>query len=213
MPDEPMRTLAYICPACLQPVAVERSLFQLSAADSELFCPCEKSSLVTAPDGSHVTVTVPCIFCGKDHTVRCAAEAFAHETVLAFSCAPTGLDCCYVGEEGAVFAKLRRLEGIVDKLTQRSAAGDGNFLDDLVMQEVLSEIRDIAKRDGISCTCGSHRWNLQVNYSAVLLSCTECGGVMRIPAAASEDIEAICCHDRLLIPQANTNRPHGEERQ
>ncbi|MCD7946842.1 MAG: hypothetical protein LUG13_00900 [Oscillospiraceae bacterium] len=199
MPDEPKRTLAYICPACLQPVALERSFFQLSAAESELSCPCGKSSLVTMPDGSHMAVTVPCIFCGKDHTVRCSTAAFLREPILAFSCAATGLDCCYAGEEGAVFAKLRRLEGIVDKLTQGSA-GDGSFLDDLVMQEVLSEIRDIAQRGGISCTCGSHSWNMQVNYSAVLLSCTACGGVMRIPAAVSEDIEAICCHDQLRIP-------------
>ena len=33
---------------------------------------------------------------------------------LAFSCAHSGLDCCYVGEQEAVFAAMRRLEETVD---------------------------------------------------------------------------------------------------
>ena len=85
----------------------------------------------------------------------------------------------------------------------KSARAKGAFLDELVMHEVLSEIRDIAQRDGISCTCGSQRWNLQVNYSSVDLKCADCGGAMRIPAATASDIEDICCKYTLLI--------HGRE--
>ena len=85
-----------------------------------------------------LTHTVPCLFCGKDHTVTCSSHAFLHEKVLAFSCAASGLDCCYVGEEGPVFAALQRLEEAVDKL--EAASGEkGAFLDELVMQEVLSD--------------------------------------------------------------------------
>lgn len=54
----------------------------------------------------------------------------------------------------------------MDKL--EAASGEkGAFLDELVMQEVLSELKEIAQRDGISCTCGSHRWKLQVNFSSI----------------------------------------------
>ena len=68
-----------------------------------------------------------------------------------------------------------------------------------VMHEVLSELKEIAQRDGISCTCGSHRWKLQVNYSSVDLFCADCGAAMRIPAATADDIDDICCKTRLLI--------------
>ena len=120
------------------------------------------------------------------------------EKVLAFSCAASGLDCCYVGEEGPVFAALQRLEEAVDKL--EAASGEkGAFLDELVMQEVLSELKEIAQRDGISCTCGSHRWKLQVNFSSIDLFCVDCGGAMRIPAATASDIDDICCKNKLVI--------------
>lgn len=145
---------------------------------------------------------MPCLFCGTDHSVSCSQRAFLHEHLLAFSCARSGLDCCYVGEEDAVFAAVGRLEEAVDKL-EAEAGAKGAFLDELVMHEVLSEIRDIAQRDGISCTCGSQRWNLQVNYSSVDLKCADCGGAMRIPAATASDIEDICCKYTLLI--------HGRE--
>ena len=44
MVEEAKRTLAYLCPACRQSVAVERSVFQLAASANELPCPCGKSS-------------------------------------------------------------------------------------------------------------------------------------------------------------------------
>ena len=132
MVEEAKRTLAYLCPACRQSVAVERSVFQLAASANELPCPCGKSSLRVELMGDRVKLTVPCLFCGKDHTVTCSSHAFLHEKVLAFSCAASGLDCCYVGEEGPVFAALQRLEEAVDKL--EAASGEkGAFLDELVL--------------------------------------------------------------------------------
>ena len=109
-----------------------------------------------------------------------------------------------MGEEGPVYAATARLEQALDKLEDEGGER-GVFLDEMVMEEVLSEIRDIAARDGISCSCGSHSWTFQVNYSSVDLICKECGAQMRIPAATADDIDDICCKTRLLI--------HGKENQ
>lgn len=198
MVELPNRTLAYICPDCRKSVVVERSVFQLAASANELPCLCGKSALRVEMMGDRVKLTVPCLFCETDHTVTCSAKAFLHEKTLAFSCGASGLDCCYVGEEGAVFAAVGRLEEAVDKL-EREAGEKGAFLDELVMQEVLSELKEIAGRDGVSCACGSKRWKLQVNYSSVDLACADCGAAMRIPAATASDIDDICCKNSLLI--------------
>ena len=198
MVEEAKRTLAYICPHCRQSVVVERSAFQLAASPNTLPCPCGKSALRVEIAGDRAKLTVPCLFCGRDHTVTCSARAFLREKAMAFSCAASGLDCCYVGEEGAVFAAMKRLEEAVDKL-EAAAGAQGTFLDELVMHEVLSEIKEIAQRGGVSCACGSKRWKLQVNYSSVDLLCADCGAAMRIPAATASDIEDICCKDKLII--------------
>ena len=198
MVQETKRFLSYICPHCRQSVIVERDLFSLAASTAHIKCPCGKSELLVEFLPNRVRLKVPCLFCGRDHTVVCSANAFFHQKLLGFSCAASGLDCCYVGEEGPVFAALKRLEEAVDKL-EAQAGEKGTFLDELVMHEVLSEIKDIAQRGGISCTCGSHNWKLQVNYSSVDLFCADCGGAMRIPAATASDIDDICCKDKLVI--------------
>ena len=198
MVEEGKRTIAYLCPVCRQPVILERSIFQLAAGPAELPCPCGKAAMHTEMMGDRCQLTVPCLFCGKEHTVTCSTHALLHEKCLAFSCAVSGLDCCYVGEEEAVFAATRRLEEALDKL-EAEAGERGAFLDEIIMHEVLSELKEIAQRGGISCTCGSKEWKLQVNYSSVDLICARCGGALRLPAATASDLEDLCCRYTLTI--------------
>lgn len=198
MVEEAKRTIAYLCPECRQTVAIERTVFQLAAAPAQLPCPCGKSAVRTEMMGEQIRLTVPCLFCGREHTVICPTEAFLQEKCLAFSCAASGLACCFVGGEDAVLAAARRLEETLDKVADEKEER-GSFLDEIIMHEVLSELKDIAQRGGISCTCGSKGWNLQVNYSSVDVICAQCGSVLRLPAATADDLEDICCKHTLTI--------------
>lgn len=207
MVEQAKRTLAYICPECRQSVVIERTAFQLAAAGSELPCPCGKSALKVELAGDRAHLQVPCLFCGTDHSVSCSQRAFLHEHLLAFSCARSGLDCCYVGEEEPVFAAMKRLEETLDVL-ETEAGAEGTFLNDLVMEEILGELRDIGLRDGISCTCGCRDWKLKINYSSVELFCARCGGALKLPAVTMSDLEDLCCKPTLLI---RGDRPKGEE--
>ncbi|MCI5703607.1 hypothetical protein [Candidatus Pseudoscillospira sp. SGI.172] len=198
--EEPKRTIAYLCPKCRQSVAVERTVFQLAAAPSRLPCPCGGSALLVEMEADHADLTVPCLYCGEDHHIRCSAHAFLHEKALAFSCKANGLDCCYVGEEGPVFRALRRLEEAAAQYGEKPGEeGESAFLNEAVMTEVMGELKDIAARGGISCTCGSKRYQVKVRYSAVELICAECGAKLRIPAATDDDLEELCCRYTLRI--------------
>ena len=203
MTHEKTRFLSYICPHCRQSVIVKKEVFALAAAPARIQCPCGKSELTVEFLPQRVRLSVPCVACGREHLVSCPSQAFLRERTLAFSCSASGLDCCYVGEEGPVYAATARLERAVDKLEPPQDTPEGTekppFLDPLIMEEVLSEIKDIAARGGISCTCGSKSWTFQVNYSSVDLMCAQCGAEMRIPAATADDLEDICCKTTLLL--------------
>lgn len=112
-----------------------------------------------------------------------------------------------MGEEEPVFARMKRLEETLDVL-ETEAGAEGTFLNDLVMEEILGELRDIGLRDGISCTCGCRDWKLKINYSSVELFCARCGGALKLPAATMSDLEDLCCKPTLLI---RGDRPKGEE--
>lgn len=194
MTDE--RTLAYLCPDCQQSVIVSRSLFALSANTAEISCPCGKSKLIVEFGPETAELTIPCHVCKKKHRVSCPSAAFVGEKLLNFSC--SGVNSCLVGEEQEVFAATARMEQEAD-LWAGQGEEKGAFLNELVMEEVLSELKEIAGRGGISCLCGSEKWGFQVGFSSIEVGCATCGNLSRIPAATLEDIDNICCCYQLKI--------------
>lgn len=198
---EKKRTLGYICPVCGKAVVVERTAFQLTAANSVLPCPCGKSELAIRQLGSRCEITVPCLFCAKDHQVACSNEALLNQRLLALSCSASGLGCCYIGEEEPVFQAMEKLEAAVDKMRlDDQMESRGTFLDEVVMGEVLAELKDIAARGGVKCGCGSTDYGVKVGYSAVDVVCARCGAALRLPAATPDDIDAVCSQYTLTIP-------------
>ncbi len=204
---EKTRTIGYICPRCRQPVIVERTVFSLCASKSEVVCPCGKSILTIRPEETEFRLSVPCAFCKEEHKAVVPERAFLHQKAISMACPASGLDCCYVGEEQLVFAAMKRLEEAMDQVDEQKGETEegqgerkpGTFLNDLVMEEVLEELKEIAGRGGVSCECGSEKWRIRIHYSSLELTCAHCGGSLRIPAATQSDITDLCCKDKLVI--------------
>ena len=200
MPEQ-TRTIGYICPVCGQAVIARRTAFQLAAGDSVLPCPCGKSELNFRQRGDRCEVTVPCLFCARDHTAVCSNGALLGRKLLALSCPASGLGCCCIGEEEQVFRAMEKLEAAVDKLRMDDQTESrGAFLDEVVMGETLAELRDIAQRGGVKCACGCADYGVKVGYSSVDLVCARCGAALRLPAATQDDLAALCARDALTIP-------------
>ena len=204
--SEETRTIGYICPACGNAVIAQRTAFQLCAGDTVLPCPCGKSELRINQRGDVCEVKAPCPSCGREHRVKKHRAVFdtnilLERELLALCCPVSALGCCYIGTEGQVFRAMEQLEQAVDKLrldgqTERR----GTFLDDVVMEEALAELKDIAARGGVKCGCGSMDYRVKVRYSSVDLVCARCGAALRLPAATQDDLAALCARDSLTIP-------------
>ena len=193
------RTFAFICPECKQLVVAQRTAFAIAAGDCDIPCPCGKSTLTIQNMGSMYHLSVPCVACGRNHEVSCPQEALLRRKALSLTCKATGFDSCVIGEEQAVYEAAQRMELTADELPDNAENGKEGFLNEMVMQEVLSELKEIASRDGVSCTCGSKRWSLDVRYASIVLRCGDCGGVLKIPAGTGGDIDNICCQYTLTI--------------
>lgn len=197
MSEEP-RTFGYLCPVCGKRVIASRDAFTLAASDAAIACECGGAVLRTYYDGERYQISVPCGLCGGVHTAVCTPEQMLRGAV-ALACAKTGQFSCFIGSAGTVERQMKELSILAEK--ERQDAGETAFLDNVIMYEVLSELKDIAARpDGITCRCGGHGWKMQVRRSAVDLICAECGGRLRIPAATDSDLDDLCCHMKLVIP-------------
>lgn len=188
MNETQQRSLSFLCGECRQTVIVSKDLFSLSTQVTEFPCPCGKTKLVVDFQAESVELQIPCHVCKKTHTVTCPSTAFVGEKCLTFAC--SSLPCCLVGEEAAVFESSARMEQEADLWLQREE--NGPYLNSTVMEEVLLEIKEIAKRGGVSCVCGSNNWTFHVDYTSVGLECVACGNMSRIPASLAEDVENIC---------------------
>lgn len=200
MSDE-MRTFGYLCPKCGKTVMGTRSVFALEASNAEIECECGQSALRVEFDGKDYHVYVPCGICGEIHMAVCPPERVLRNAT-ALGCAQTKQFCCFIGPEGTVEKNLRELAILADKEKQRDGqAGEEAFLDNVIMYEVLSELKDIAARkNGVTCACGSKRYGMEIRRSAVDLVCRDCGAKLRIPAATDRDLDDLCCHMKLVIP-------------
>ena len=199
--SEEMRTFGYLCPKCGKPVMGTRSIFALEAADAEIICDCGESVLQTEFDGEKYKVFVPCGICGETHMAVCPPERVL-KGATALGCAKTKQFCCFIGDEGTVEKNLRELVILAEKEKQQKDSEDPEaFVDNVIMYEVLSELKDIAAREkGITCACGSSRYGMEIRRSAVDLVCRDCGAKLRIPAATDRDLDDLCCHMKLVIP-------------
>ena len=198
--SEDMRTFGYLCPKCGKPVMGTRSIFALEASDAEIECDCGESVLRTEFDGTKYKVYVPCGICGETHMAVCPPERIL-KGATALGCAKTEQFCCYIGPEGIVEKNLRELAILAEKEKQQEGEDQEAFLDNVIMYEVLSELKDIAARkDGITCACGSKHYGMEIRRSAVDLVCRDCGAKLRIPAATDRDLDDLCCHMKLVIP-------------
>ena len=193
---EEKRAFGYICPDCGKSVYGERTAFALSAAAVGMVCDCGHGELTAEPAADAYRLTVPCGLCGGEHRAEIPARKLLHGKGVALACPETKQLCCYIGEPDRVKAALRELEIAAKKKKENT---DASFLDDIIMYEVLSELRDIAARGGISCTCGAKGCAMEVHGSAVDLACPNCGGRLRVPAATDEDLDSLCCQYELKI--------------
>lgn len=199
--SDTIRTIGYICPVCGSAVVAERTAFQLGAADTVLPCPCGKSELVIEQKGDRSELTVPCLFCARDHRAACGNDALLRKRLTVLTCGASGLGICHIGEKEAVFEAMEKAEAAVDKLRlDDQMETRGVFLDEIVMGEVLAEVKDIAARGGVRCSCGSTEYGVKVGYSSVDVVCVRCGGTLRLNAATADDVDDICARYTLTIP-------------
>lgn len=191
------RSFGYICPKCGRAVMARRSSFALAAAAANIECACGESAMQVETDGVKFRMWVPCGLCGGTHQAECSAQAVLEGRGIGLACPETGQLCCYVGREEQVQGEMEQLALRAAKEKNESPEA---FTDNIIMYEVLSELKDIAARGGVRCRCGSGRYAIQVHRDSVDLRCQDCGGRLRVPAATDEDLDRLCCQMTLTIP-------------
>ena len=140
-----------------------------------------------------------CGVCGEEHLAECSADKLLHGRGIGLACPDTKMLCCFIGEDYAVEHEMEQLSLAAAK--EREQGDDpAAFADSVIMYEILSELKEIAARkDGITCSCGSKSYGMEIHSTYVDLVCKSCGAKLRIGAATDEDLDRLCCRMKLQI--------------
>ena len=169
---------------------------QKQAAAARIGCECGESELEIQTDGVKFRLWVPCGLCGGTHQAEVDVNAILTGRGVGLACPETKQLCCYAGDTAQV---QRAMEELAIRAEKEKCEEKEAFTDNVIMYEVLSELKDIAARGGIRCSCGSTEYGIQVHRDAVDLVCRRCGGKLRLPAGTDEDLDRLCCQMTLTI--------------
>lgn len=204
-------TIAYRCPHCGATVFSMVGVFALTADMLRLKCPCGESELsIVYTKDKKIRLNVPCFLCPSPHSLTVSSQLFFESEILAFPCAYSGVDICFVGKKekidealAAADAELERQLGgaSLADLAKSRAGESGVFSDPQIMDIVMYVIHELQAEGEITCRCPEHTGTYQVEIleDCVRVACTKCGAKTDIPTDSIVSANAFlhCTHIEL----------------
>ncbi len=204
MSDTPKQShIAYRCPACGEPVTGLVGRFALSADMLRLRCPCGEHALDihTRRDGK-LELSVPCVFCKKNHTYSIGQSLVFDRDRFVLSCPYANMDIVFIGSPEHVSEDVERTaEELRTLLRDMEADGLSDIQpQDMDADEVLPDaqvydtlrfvVRELEADGQIDCPCHSGTYDLRFTDGGIQVYCPSCGASHTFAAesaAAAQD--------------------------
>ena len=187
--------VAYRCPYCGQAVIGFAGSFALSADMLRLKCPCGESHMtISITREKKIRLSVPCLFCDKEHSYVLSQELFYGKDIFLLNCSNTGLDIGFIGDEKKISAELARTEGELNQLFREIGVGSPSDIlkkkrtpeEELPDAQIYDIVRFVVKEleaDGaITCPCQSGSYDFEVLQNGIRVFCPECDAEYIFPA-------------------------------
>ncbi len=207
-------TVGYRCPTCGGNVLSPVGAFLLNADRLKLNCPCKKSDLeICITNDDKVRLTVPCLVCGGKHTYTVSKSIFFGRDIFVFSCAMSGVDICFFGEQDKVIEALdeqmkllRSFAGEEDEESAEEMADIHTVRDPQVHNVVNFVLKELAAENAITCGCtheGKGKGDYDFDYSpaadSVRIFCHRCRKEEYIPLSAITESNAFVMTDEINL--------------
>lgn len=193
---EPKKTfVAYRCPSCGQAVIGFAGAFALKADMLRLKCPCGESHMtITITPEKKIRLSVPCLFCAKDHNFVLSQELFYGKDLFLLNCTYTGLDVGFIGEQKKVEEALSENEKQLNKIFTEMGVSSPEEIykmkktpeEELPDAQIYDIVRFVVKEleaDGaIECPCHSGSYDFEVLEHGIRVFCPDCDAEYIFPA-------------------------------
>lgn len=192
-------TVAYRCPHCGAMVHGIAGRFALAADLIRLKCPCGESVLdMTIQNDNRIKLSVPCVFCKKNHTYTVSQSLVFERDIFNLNCPYAHMDIAFAGDEERVLGEERRTEIELADLLKNLESDKLSDLQpqDMDADEILPDpqvydivrflVKELEADGAIDCPCHSGHYDIRFTDGGVQVVCPDCGAQHVFSAASTE---------------------------
>lgn len=174
---------AYRCPECTSTVRSAVGVLALSGDLLKLKCSCGESELKIekTSDGKY-RFTVPCLFCGSDHSFVISRKTLTSRDLFTVPCSLAGIDIVFIGDEDRVSEAIevsdRQLNDLLaenDVDSIRTKKSDEVYGDTHLQDMVIFTLRELNEDGKITCDCEKGEYVCEPYPDRVRIFCKKCG--------------------------------------
>lgn len=204
--------VAYRCPYCGEAVIGFVGSFALSADMLRLKCPCGESHMrIEVTREKKIRLSVPCLFCERDHSYILSQELFYGKEVFLLNCVGTGLDIGVIGSEEKVRQELVRTEEELKKIFEEIGVGSPadilrkkptpeELLPDAQIYDIVRfVVKELEAEGAVSCPCQSGSYDIEMLEGGIRVYCPECHAEYIFPANSVSAAQEFLQCDRIEL--------------
>lgn len=204
--------IAYRCPDCGSAVYGFIGKFALQAGMVRLKCACGKSALdITATADKKLRLSVPCVFCGKNHNFTLSQTLFFERELFLLNCPYSNMDIAFIGDKASVDAQVERTANELSSLLADLEAESLKDIQpvDLDEEDVLPDptvydalrflVKDLEADGRVDCPCHKGEYDLRFCPEGVQVFCPDCGAVYTFDTRAEHSYEDYLTLDELSL--------------
>lgn len=170
------KSIGYICPYCSTISVKNVNLFCFSGnSTAKFYCSnsaCSREAVGILPKKDKYSITVDCPICGEPHNFNITKITFWKSDFFVLHCPETGFGILFIGSDERIKAEINRQEQLLSKFDEDDVT-IGDELSNIF--ETVEHINEIAKQDGIYCSCGSRNIGIEIDNDKITLTCRDCG--------------------------------------
>jgi len=170
------KSIGYICPYCSTISVKDVNLFCFSTNSTATFyCnndTCNQASVDVISKKDKYSITVNCPICGEPHHFNIRKITFWKSEFFVLHCPETGFGILFIGTNERIREEINKQEQLLSKFDEDDVT-IGDELSNIF--ETVEHINEIAKQDGIYCSCTSRNIGIEIDNDKITLTCRDCG--------------------------------------
>ena len=194
--------IAYRCHRCGTAIYGFIGKFALKAGMVRLKCnDCDSALDVTVSSDGKLRLSVPCLFCGKNHHYTVSESIFFGRELFLLNCPYSNMDIAFIGEKERIDGEVIRTRNELTQLfadleisdpreIQPEDLDDNDVLPDPAVYDALRFlVKELEADEKIDCPCHNGSYELRFCPEGVQVYCERCGAVYTFDTRAEHSYE------------------------